>query len=356
MINILDMISLSAIPQYFKEVLLAQWTPDYLIGPGDEIIVMLWGETQFRQELIVDREGFIFIPDIGQVFVNGLNLNLLESKLFRVLSQSYASLNPQGAKATTFLDVSLGNLRPLRIQVLGAVAQPGAYTVSPSATIFSSLYYFNGPTTLGSLRDIRLIRSGEEISKIDFYDYLLTGKTPRDEKLQLDDVIFIPNRGKTITIRGEINQPGIYELKDKETLKNIIEIAGGLRITAYLDRAQIDRIVPFEQRESLGMDRMFTDVNLNEVLKSQNLFELQDGDRIEIYSVMDIRQNIVNLQGAVSRPGSFDIGDSLYLKDLIQKADGISGDAYLERVDVVRIKPDYTGATYKAEFGKSFRR
>ena len=174
---------------------------------------MLWGETQFRQVLTVDREGFVFIPEIGQVFVNGLNLNLLESKLFRVLSQSYASLNPQSRKPTTFLDVSLGNLRPLRIQVLGEVAQPGAYTVSPSATLFSALYYFNGPTTLGSLRDIRMIRGGKEIASIDFYDYLLTGKKPRDQKLQLDDVIFIPKRLKTVTIEGEINRPGIFELK-----------------------------------------------------------------------------------------------------------------------------------------------
>ena len=139
---------------------------------------MLWGETQFRQVMTVDREGFVFVPEIGQVFVNGLNLNLLESKLFRVLSQSYASLNPSGRKATTFLDISLGNLRPLRIQVLGEIKQPGAYTV-PSTTLFSALYYFNGPTELGSLRDIRLIRNNKKVISIDFYDYLLTGKNQR---------------------------------------------------------------------------------------------------------------------------------------------------------------------------------
>ena len=156
---------------------------------------MLWGETQFRQVFKVDREGFVFIPEIGQVFVNGLNLNLLESKLFRVFSQSYASLNPKGTKATTFLDVSLGNLRPLRIQVIGEVSQPGAYTVSPSATLFSSLYYFKGPTNLGSLREIRLIRRGEVLTSIDFYNYLLNGKKTKDEKLQLDDVIFLSLNG-----------------------------------------------------------------------------------------------------------------------------------------------------------------
>ena len=299
------------------------------------------GETQFRQVLKVDREGFVFIPEIGQVFVNGLNLNLLESKLFRVLSQSYASLNTQNGAPTTFLDVSLGNLRPLRIQVLGEVAQPGAYTISPSATLFSALYYFNGPTTSGSLRDIHLIRDGKKIASIDFYDFLLTGK-PDDQKLQLDDVIFIPRRLKTVTIQGAVNRNGVYELKQEETLKNLIEIAGSLKITAYLNRLQIDRIVSFDDRTDLGMDRTYNDVNLRKILESDDDYLLQDGDHVQIFSILDMRQNIVDIKGAITRPGSYDLGESLKLSDLIQKAEGLLGDAYLERVDVVRTKTDFT--------------
>ena len=259
-------------PALFQATSAGAVDPNYLIGPGDEIIVMLWGETQFRQVLTVDREGFVFIPEVGQVFVNGLNLNLLESKLFRVLSQSYASLNPQNRKPTTFIDVSLGNLRPLRIQVLGEVAQPGAYTVSPSATIFSALYYFNGPTNAGSLRDIRLIRNGKEIVSIDFYDYLLTGKKPKDQKLLLDDVIFIPKRLKTVTISGQVKRPGIFELKPNESLIDLISMAGNLSVTAYLDRAQIDRIVPFNKRIELGMDRMVSDVDLKEIIENNKKY------------------------------------------------------------------------------------
>ncbi|MBI88607.1 MAG: hypothetical protein CMG60_00855 [Candidatus Marinimicrobia bacterium] len=339
-------------PALFQSSSVGAVDPNYLIGPGDEIIVMLWGETQFRQVLAVDREGFIFIPEVGQVFVNGLTLNLLESKLFRVLSQSYASLNPSGKKATTFLDVSLGNLRPLRIQVLGEVNQPGAYTVSPSATLFSALYYFNGPTTLGSLRDIRLIRGGDELVSIDFYDYLLTGKKPQDQKLQLDDVIFIPKRLRSVSIQGEINRPGIYELKPNETLQDIILMARDLKITAYMDRAQIDRIIPFDERSELGMDRMFIDVNLENILESDQSFELQDGDRINIFSIMDLRQNVVSLSGAVERPGNYDLGESLSLSELIIKADSLLGDAYLERVDVVRVKPDFTEELIKLNLTK----
>ncbi len=343
-------------PALFQAASVGIVDPDYLIGPGDEIIVMLWGETQFRQVLTVDREGFVFIPEIGQVFVNGLNLNLLESKLFRVFSQSYASLNPQGRTPTTFLDVSLGNLRPLRIQVLGEVAQPGAYTVSPSATLFSALYYFNGPTTLGSLRDIQLIRGGKNITSIDFYDYLLTGKKPKDQKLQLDDVIFIPRRLKTVTITGEINRPGIYELKPNENFSDLIKIAGDLPITAYMDRAQIDRIVPFQDRKKLGMDRMYKDVSIKEVLNSEDGFLLQDGDNIKIFSVLNLRQNVVSLNGAVTRPGSYELGESLTISELINKADGLLGDAYLERVDVIRIKPDFTEQLIKLNLGKALEK
>ena len=303
---------------------------------------MLWGETQFRQVVKVDREGFVFIPEIGQVFVNGLNLKLLESKFFRVFSQSYASLNPEGKAPTTFLDISLGNLRPLRIQVLGEVAQPGAYTVTPSATLFSSLYYFNGPTSLGSLRDIQLIRNGEKVTSIDFYDFLLTGKKIKDQNLQLDDVIFIPPRLKSVTINGEINRSGTYELKPDEDLEDLISLAGGLKISAYLDRAQIDRIISFKDREKLGMERVFKDVNLNQVLGSGQECLLQDGDIIEIYPVFDIRQNTVNITGAVTRPGKYDLGKSLTLSQLIKKADNILGDAYRSRVDIIRTQPDLT--------------
>ena len=327
-------------PELFQSSSFGAVSPDYLVGPGDEIIVLLWGETQFRQVLIVDREGFIFIPEIGQVFVNGLSLNLLESKLFKILSQSYDSINPQGRKATTFLDVSLGKLRPLRIQVLGEVPQPGAYTISPSTTLFSSLYYFNGPTILGSLRDIRLIRNNKDIASIDFYEYLLGGKMPLNEKLQLDDIIFIPGRGKSIAIKGQIKRPGIYELKSGEGFLDLLKICGGLKTTAYLERAKIDRIVPASDRIALGMDRMVIDINIQKVIEQKLPFELVDGDTVEVFSISDFINDVVTISGAVSRPGVYDYDQGLTISQLIDKADGLLGDAYLEKADLIRINSD----------------
>ena len=168
----------------------------------------------------------------------------------------------------------------------------------------------------------------------------------------MDDIIFIPPRLKSVSIVGEINRGGIYELKQNETLANLITMASGLKITAYLDRAQIDRIVPFEDRAELGMDRMFTDVNLEQILKSEDGFPLQDGDQIHIFSVLDLRPNVVSLNGAVTRPGDYDLGESLKISELIKKADGLLGDAYLDRVDVVRIKSDLTEELIKLDLKK----
>ena len=229
-------------PSAFQASEFGSADPNYNISPGDQIIVMLWGESQFRQEFTINREGFVFIPEVGQVFVNGLNLEALEKKLFQIMSKVYSTLKPKVGLPTTFMDVSLGNLRPLRIIVLGEVSQPGSYSVSPSTSLSSSLYYFNGPTTSGSLRNIQLLRGGKRIGSIDFYDYLLYGKVPDDLRLQIDDIIFIPFRGKTVTIKGEIRRPGYFELNNDEGLDDLIEIAGGLSVTAYSNRVQISRI------------------------------------------------------------------------------------------------------------------
>ncbi|MDB9854214.1 SLBB domain-containing protein [Candidatus Marinimicrobia bacterium] len=339
-------------PSIFQSSSVGSVDPSYSIGPGDEIIVMLWGETQFREVLQVNREGFIFIPEIGQVFVNGLNLKLLESKLSKVLSQSYASLDPQNKRATTFLDISIGNLRPLRIQVLGEVDQPGAYTVSPSTTLFSALYYFNGPSNLGSLRDIRLIRSGEQVATIDFYDFLLTGKKPNDVMLQLDDIIFIPGRKKTVQVEGSVKRPGIYELKQDEGFKELIEMAGQLEVTAYLDRAQIDRIIPFNKRKEYQSNIIFKDVDLSDILKNKSTVELMDGDKIKIFSILDSRQNVVNISGAIKRPGEYEIENQMTLSQLIKKAEGLLGDAYLDKINLIRTKPDFSEELIELDLSK----
>ncbi len=329
-------------PALFQSSVAGAVDPEYSIGPGDEIIIMLWGETQFRQVLTVDREGFIFIPQVGQVFVNGLNMLLLETKLFKVLSQKYSSLLSTNGNPTTFLDVSLGNLRPIRIHVVGEVEQPGAYLVSPSTTLFTSLYYFNGPTILGSLREVWLIRGGEEIASIDFYDYLQSGKKINDLRLQLDDTIFLPPRGKTVTVQGAINRPAIYELKEEEDLLNLLDIAGGATVAAHLERAQIDRIVPVEERNQPEAERQYLDVNVLALMAKDKRFELADGDVLTVFKALDERRNFVTILGNVWRPGTYELTPELDLKRLVELADGIREDTYFQEGQILRKREDLT--------------
>ena len=253
-------------PEIFQSSISDYVDPDYIIGPGDEIILLLWGETELNNSFFVEKDGYLFIPNVGQVFVNGLTLKRLESKLFQLLKKVYSSLEPSSGNPTTFFDVSLGalTLRPTRVFALGEVNQPGAYEIKSTATLFTSLYYFNGPSYNGSLRNIKLIRDNKEIATIDFYDYLLKGKQLNDQSLQRDDVIFIPKRGKSVTIIGEINRPAVYELKDSDILEDLIEIAGGIKNTTYLDRIKIDRILTSENRIKKGIDRIVIDLNLSD--------------------------------------------------------------------------------------------
>ncbi|HJM47752.1 MAG TPA: SLBB domain-containing protein, partial [Candidatus Marinimicrobia bacterium] len=328
-------------PGVFQSSTFGAVDPDYNIGPGDEVIIMLWGETQFRQVFTVNREGFIFLPEVGQVFVNSITLGELERKLFRLLSKVYSSINPSSGKASTFMDVSLGNLRPLRIIVLGEVSQPGAYSVSTSTSLFTALYYFRGPTTLGSLRDIRLIRDGKQVASVDFYDYLLSGKQLNDVRLQLDDVIFIPPRGKTVTIRGAVKRNAIFELKEKESIKDLVEMAGGLEMTAYLERAQVDRVVPFEERTDEWKDRVISDFNIGDEITGETLMQLEDADNIQVFSILDIHQNTVYLSGSsVVRPGRYELKNGMRIRELVEKAGGLLNDAYLGAAHLVRTREE----------------
>lgn len=328
-------------PNVFQASTFGAVDPNYNIGPGDEIIVMLWGESQFRQEFIIDREGYVFLPEVGQVFVNGLNLKALEKKIFQILSKVYSTLNPAIGKPTTFMDISLGNLRPLRIIVLGDVSQPGSYSVSPSTSLSSSLYYFNGPTLKGSLRDIQLLRKGKYIGSIDFYDYLLSGSSPNDLRMQLDDIVFIPPRGKTVTILGEINREGIYELKDKEGLLDLINISGNLTASAYIKRAQISRIIPPEERYVANMDRILLDIDLGQTIKSNLNVDLYDGDTLKIFEIGSNIKNYVEISGAtVQRPGKYQLIENMKVSDLIEAADGLSKDVFLNLAHIYRLNAD----------------
>jgi polysaccharide biosynthesis/export protein len=331
-------------PEVFQNSNLESIGPNYVIGPGDEIIIMLWGATEQINTYAVARDGYIFIDDVGQVFVNGLTIEKVEKKLKKLFKKSFSTIDGNGFQQNTYFDISLGafSMRSKRIHIVGNVNQPGAYSMNPSVSLFSSLFYFKGPSSRGSLRDIKLLRDDKEIASIDFYDYLITGNKGSDIKLETDDVVFIPNRKKTVTVRGEINEPAIYELKDNEGLDDVIIFSGGLKSTTYHKRIQINRIVPIDKRDAEGADRIIIDVNFEQLLSNKKSFDLYDGDEIVFYKINENKNKYVKISGAINRPGTYGFTPGLSINDIIKKADGITGDAFSDRIDLVRMNADLT--------------
>jgi protein involved in polysaccharide export with SLBB domain len=315
---------------------------NYVVGPGDEIIITLWGETQLEHNLTVSKEGDIYIPNVGLVDVNGLTLSALRSKLFGVLSKTYASLNVSMAGgAKTSLDVTTGKLRSVKVYVLGEVTKPGGYTLTALSTSFTALYYCGGPTVNGSLRDIKIMRRGKIISDIDLYDYLINGDKSKDARLEDEDIIFVPPAGKRVAMIGNVFRPAIYELKKGESLRDLIKSAGGLTFNAYYDKVHIERIIPFEQRKQyinniLNLDLSFNSVN--ELLNSS--YSLEDGDIVNILGVNTLPENRVTITGNVKKPGVYQLSSGgMTVRDLIMEADSVFPDAFLQKAVLIRTLP-----------------
>ena len=294
------------IPSAFEPAAVGPVDPGYLIGPGDVLRLYLWGAVELQYELNVDNQGTVFIPTAGQMFVSGVSYSELKNKMTLYLSRFYEGLtaNPP----TVFLDISLAKLKPIKIFVTGEVSRPGGYTISSFASVFNALYSVGGPLTSGSLREIRVIRNNKVITKVDLYDYLLKGQLIGDVRLQNNDMVFIPPRGKSISIKGEVLRPAIYELLGSENLKKLFEFSGGLSATAYTGRVQVSRIKPFEQRKKFEFEREIIDVDLTDLLQNPSAdFILSDGDTVAVYPISKKLINFVVIEGAVRRPGAYQV-------------------------------------------------
>ncbi|MGH7539628.1 MAG: SLBB domain-containing protein, partial [Gemmatimonadota bacterium] len=308
--------------------------PDYRLGPGDEIVLALSGEVEAAYEIPVTREGWILIPDVGRVYVNGLTLGELEDLLFRRLGEVYSGIGPD-VEATTFFNVSLGDLRTTQVYVMGEVEEPGAYTLSSLSTALTALYWAGGPTTGGSFRRIRVTRGGETVREIDLYDYLLRGDASQDIRLEQGDFVFVPTAANRVTMDGAIVRPALYELVDGEMLGDAIRFAGGFLPQADLRRVQIERVLPPSERGP-GHYRAVVDVSLS-ALEDASAVPLRDGDRVTVFAVLEMALNQVTLSGAVWRPGTYGAEPGLRLWDLIERAGGLLPDVYEGRAQIQRL-------------------
>ena len=333
----------SSPPESFEPISSGPVDEGYLVGPGDELRLIVFGATEFQHDLLVDNEGRIFVPNVGQRTVAGNRLASLRDELRVWLARSYAGLITE--PPDVLMDLSVTRLKPVNVFILGEVSKPGRFPLPSNSSVFNALYTVGGPQTSGSLRDIRVIRSGTQVHSVDLYEYLLSGYSDRDVRLQSGDNVFIPPRGKTVTIQGEVHRPAIYELKQEETFRDLLAYSGGLKAEAYTQRFQIERVIPFEERDDPLVVREVFDYNLADVLRDNEPVDIADGDIVTIFAIPDPsnlaaqRQvRSVSITGAVFSPGRYQISqDVRTVKDLIDKANGLTGDAFFDKVEMYRL-------------------
>jgi len=299
--------------------------PDYTLGPGDNIIVNLWGRVDLELDLTVDREGKVFIPKAGDLTVWGLTLDQFEEKLKKKLSTIYSDFE---------MNVIMGKIRQIKVFVFGEAKNPGGYTVSSLSTLFNALYMAGGSNQRGSMRKIKLIRNNKEIATVDLYDFLLKGYNKDDIKLASNDVVYVPVAGPTVKIEGEIKRPAIYELKGGERILDLVDLAGGFKPTAYLQRVMVNRIADQDQRLLLDVDLH------NQSTKGKENLMLKDGDNVSIFSIFDQIENLVWIDGKVKHAGTFQRNPGMRVWDLIKGGEQLQKDAYLLRADLIRTHPD----------------
>jgi protein involved in polysaccharide export with SLBB domain len=306
----------------------------YVLGPGDGVVIDLWGATQQYWTLEVSPEGTIRPQDLSPVYVSGLTIEKAREKIIDRLSQVYGGLKPMdGSAPTIFSQISLGNIRTINVTIVGEVNSPGNYALNSLSTVYTALHAAGGPTEDGTFRSIRLIRDNKLKTEIDLYDFLIEGVKPNDQLLKDGDVVVVKLAQGHVEVEGVVRRPGIYELKADESFATVLDNAGGFESGAFKSFIIVDR---------------FSD-NGKEVLNiSSDDFEKeypQDGDVITIRENQELYSNRVILEGAVQMEGPFELEAGLTVRSLLERSGGLKGDAYLKRATIYRMKEDYSQET-----------
>lgn len=291
----------------------------YVVGPGDEVKIMLWGRVNAQYNLTIDRNGSITIPQIGPLYVAGMTFQEMSTYLIKQSNQIV------GAN----IDITMGALKTIPVFILGDVRRPGAYTIGSFSTITDALLMAGGPTDIGSMRNVQLKRKDTLVTNFDLYDLLLKGNKGADAVLQAGDVVFVPVCGPLVGVAGNVKRPAIYELKNKFELQNLFDLAGGIIPTAYTQQIQIERIVKNEKQIIVDID--------DKHLEKSKFFQLQDADLIKVFSIVDANLNVVYLNGHVKRPGKYEIKPGMKLKDIIKRVEDLQLEAHFEYALIKRI-------------------
>lgn len=297
---------------------------NYQLGPDDELIIDIYGYSEATYKLKVTPEGFVRIPLLGPVQVSGNTIEQARKKIQGQLATIYSGIN----NGQTSVNITLGTIRSIKVNILGEVNMPGTYTLPSLATAFNALYVSGGPNKNGSFRNIKVIRNGKVIATVDVYEFLLKGEAKGNIRLNDQDVIKVGAYDKRIELKGEVKRPAYYEVIKGETLKDVIGFAGGFTDEAYKERIKVFRNTSKEKSVADVPGELFT------------MFEPQTGDVFEVGKIIDRYTNRIQINGAVFRPGVYALEEGMTISKLIKKADGIKEDAFTSRAIIYRLKED----------------
>ncbi len=312
-------------------------TPDtYVLGPGDEIVIDIWGFNETQISRTISPEGRISIPQVGPIQLSGMTIADAAKKLKKILANKYAGLEGDASS----ISVTLGNIRTIQVNIMGEVSTPGTYRLSSFSTVFHALYRAGGITPSGSLRNIELIRDGKNVASIDVYEFLFEGKTDEDVRIEEGDVIKVPTYKCLVTIDGKVKRPMTYELVDGETLEGLISYAGGFSNDAFTDNLTLIR--------RTGAEKEIYTINADQYAG----YEMEDGDEVNVSATLDRFSNRIEVRGYVFRPGEYQLGGEIAtLKQLVNKAGGPTEEAFLNRALLLREKSDLSVETMSVDLG-----
>jgi protein involved in polysaccharide export with SLBB domain len=293
-------------------------TPDYVIGPGDQVVVRVWGHNTFNGRLTVDRAGDIYVPQVGAIHVSGLRYSELRNQIEHDLTRAFRNFE---------LSVNLGQLRSIQIYVLGEAVHPGSYTVSSLSTAFNALLVSGGPTVDGSLRAVQVQRNGQTIATVDLYNFILRGDKSKDATLQAGDVIFIPIAGPQVAMSGSVKRPAIYEVQPTTTVGDLLGLAGGLSSTASGGHASIERISDRHDRQAMTFNLDTTGLAT----------KVSDGDVLHVDSMLGSYKDSVTIRGNLANAGRFAWHAGMKLSDIIPDRESLLTNDYWRRRNHVGI-------------------
>jgi protein involved in polysaccharide export with SLBB domain len=301
----------------------------YQIGPGDELLIDVWGAAENNYRKQVDREGAIRIESIGPVYVSGLSIEKAKSKIISYLKKIYSGIDASNSSHNkVFAEVSLVGVRTVQVNIIGEVKVPGTYSLSALSSVLNALYAAGGPTKKGTFRKIKIVRGGNNVASFDIYKYLVDGDEVGNVLLRDQDVLIVSPYLNKVEVRGNVKRPGVFELKEGETIKDLERYFSGFTADAYKNRLLVERVN--------GTQKEMSEINAS----NQNDFVLQDGDKVRVGSIINRFENRVSIEGAVYRPGNYELTKNLRLSALIEKAEGLKDNVFLDRGLIYRTIDD----------------